>query len=159
VTEPEIYYFEWRWADDEVIQWQRDGDCNGCGACCKTLIQFTMSRAYLPPVNDFSDWLPNNGGVISARVGIGVQVMINGKSRYFDNIQIIPNDPNHKPCGYLTADNRCRVHAGKNRLCAMWPMTPTHAAAFEECSYTFTEIGRWKISELEAQDATEPQSV
>lgn len=140
-----IRYFEWRWEEDVVIEYRRDGECNGCGMCCMVRIQWDVSR----PDNDpFIGWSPRNGNRgRCAHAKVSTAVLINNNHwRYFDDIKI-GTEP--EICGMLTADKRCKIHAGKALIASAWPMSPVHVEALSECSYTFEEIGRWKISELE----------
>ena len=143
-----MQFFEWRWDEDTVIEYRRSGECNGCAACCKVSIEWQVPKnptsrpEYLLGLHG---WNNRNGALVPARIGIDTEVVINGRHRYFANI-MIGTEP--EICMYLGKDNRCRIHEGKALIASAWPMSPAHVAALPECSYTFEEIGRWKISEL-----------
>jgi hypothetical protein len=147
---PIMRFFEWDYDADSVVEYARDGECNECGACCSVLIKFAPYPTGQGQLNPILGWDSRNGEFINARKGKITEVRVGGKSRYFYDITIT-DEPER--CAMLTDDNRCRVHLGKRLLSRAWPITPDQVAAFKDCSYTFREIGRWKISEVESQSS------
>lgn len=148
----QIRYLEWRWDEDTVIEYRRAGECNGCGMCCMVRIEWLLPRRSEPEftpehILGVHGWNPRNGSLVPLRIGIETEVIVDGRRRYFSNITI-GKEPD--VCSMLTADKRCKIHAGKALIASAWPMSPAQVEALPECSYTFEEIGRWKISELES---------
>lgn len=139
-------FYEWNYDTDTLIEYERDGECNGCGACCMGVITFqvTGGEAFKAIHN------PHNGGPTTDEKGVWLSISVGDKRRFFKMVSIEKTD--HR-CPMLTDDNHCRIHAGKYLFSRAWPMNPSQVRAFEKCSYTFREIGRWKISELEAERA------
>jgi hypothetical protein len=136
-------YLEWDFDNDLLIEYERLGECNGCGQCCKAVIHFTAANFNSPVRHN-----PRNGGPTTDNQGVWTAVMNEqGQTRFF-KITAIEDIPDHA-CGRLTDDNRCRIQTGKPRICTAWPISPSQVAPFGQCSYTFREIERWKISEPE----------
>lgn len=124
-----------------VIEYERLGECNGCGMCCMEQVAFAIGGKDVPQGWDFRNgWHPVNKGKSSG-------VLVNGHWRWFSNF-VFGGNPNFKACHNLSADKRCKIHLGKTLLSRAWPITPDHAAAFSECSYTFQEINRWPMDDF-----------
>lgn len=145
-------YFRWDYEKHELVKFERSGECNRCGACCKALIRFVASEhGELGPNNTYENEDIRNGGRYVDQEGVWNEVVNDkGERRYFKFTEINPNDPEHPACLHLQGsghEHACAVHFDKNLLCRSWPMSPEHVTPFPECSYTFTEIGRWSMSE------------
>lgn len=130
-------YFKWDYDSNTVIEYARAGECNGCGACCKALIRFKVATAC-------KDIDPRNGQDATDSKGVWNEIN-NGDLRRLWQFEEIA--PNAEACRDLTDDNKCGVHFDKARICSAWPLAPEHVAPFPDCSYTFTEAWRGKISE------------
>jgi Fe-S-cluster containining protein len=135
-------YFEWDYTNDSVVEYERSGECNECGQCCTRVIRFVIRNNTYP----ITGWNPHNGATAPLQSGRFAEVRVGDKRRFFNNAIITDEIV---PCTMLTAEKRCAIHAGKHLLARAWPMTPDHVSAIPECSYSFREVGRWKISELE----------
>lgn len=143
-------YTEWDFDNDIVTVYERHGECNGCGACCATVIRFATNNRGLGQPNPISGWDPRNGEFSSiSHSGVVNEVQVGGRRRFFMNIEI--TDEPYR-CSMLTADNRCMIHVGKHLLSREWPLSPKQVTPFPECSYTFEILGQWKISEIGAPD-------
>jgi len=77
--------------------------------------------------------------------GVVTELRVGDKRRFWENVRV--TDERFR-CGMLTDSNRCRIHIGKHLFSRGWPMSPRHVKPFPECTYTFREISRSKISEL-----------
>lgn len=143
---PDLRFFEWDYDNDLVTEFERSGDCNGCGACCMGLIRFMVAGGDTLKANHN----PRNGGPTTDGAGVWLSVAVGGKARYFKMVSIEKTD--HR-CSMLTTDNKCRIHLGKSLFSRAWPMNPSQIEPFDRCSYAFREVGRWKISEPEADRA------
>ncbi len=141
-----VRYFEWDIPNDKVVEYARAGECCGCGACCMAFIAFTTQAHGFGHANPIAGWNSANGELAPCADGISIEVKVGDKRRFFNNMRIETKD--QPRCSHLTADNRCSTHIGKMLLHRTWPMTPSQVTPFPECTYTFTEVGRWKISEL-----------
>lgn len=143
----ETQYYEWDYTTRTVIQYERQGECNGCGACCKAHIEFRTSiRPDLPPnVRMEGDPEPREGGAYTTGKGIWSEVRLpDGRRRFFEVYEIKPDTGR---CSQLGEDNKCTMHLSKLLICSGWPFAPSQVAPFPECSYSFVEVGRWNISE------------
>lgn len=151
----DMRYFEWDYDNDTLTEFVREGECNGCGACCMTVIKWQYSQANRDEIEartGLRSWNPSNGVSQAHREGVVTEIRIGDKSRYYADL-VVTDKAERCPC--LTSDKRCAVHTGKRRICTAWPMSPRHVEPFKECSYSFREIGRWKISEIETEAAKE----
>lgn len=146
-----IRYFEWDFETGYVTEYTRQGECNGCGACCMTLIRWEYSQDVhreLTLHTGLTTWNFGNGSpYMDYPTGVYTSVLIGGKWRYFRDLTVHTDEP-QKKCRELTDDLKCRVHMGKRLISSAWPMLPRHVAPFSECSYEFTEIARWHWQSL-----------
>lgn len=62
-------------------------------------------------------------------------------------LEVVPKE--ESSCTHYK-EGQCLVQGQKSlafnksfALCEAWPVIPDHVALFEECSYTFVEVGRW----------------
>lgn len=135
-------YFRFDYDRGLVTEYVREGECNGCGACCLVVIKWLASNN-----RDLGDkanaWNAGNGDRwMDAEEGIYTAVYWGEQWRFFRSLQI--TDEAHR-CGSLTADNRCSVHLGKRLISRAWPMLPEHVTPFPECSFQFREIAQWTM--------------
>lgn len=138
MNEIPVTYIRWDYDNGEAIEYQREGDCNGCGACCRAMIRFRVSG------NCKDDDPRNLGDAKSAEInGVWAEVSKGDDRRIFAIVEVDHN-PKEIPCSALH-DNQCSVHFDKPHICAVWPVIPDQVALFKDCSYTFTEIQRWKF--------------
>lgn len=139
-----IEYYKFDFDECVVIRYERDGECNGCGLCCKYLIRFEGEERGFGKANPVTGWDPRNGDLRLYQGGITNAVVVNGKWRYFRNVEIMGE---YQPCRRLTDDNKCKIHMGKHLLSRAWPMSPEQASEFPECSYSFREVERKTMDE------------
>lgn len=138
-------YFKWDFDNKEQIEYRREGECNGCGACCKTLITF---HAYNKEDTEEFDQRDLDDAVYQEGVWSEVNTEDEGGNRrYFTEPKIDLKDTDHKPCSALSPEHKCMVHEMKPKICGVWPTLPEQVTPFEECSYSFVEIGRWPIED------------
>lgn len=134
---PASKYFRWDFDNSEVVQYERKGECNGCGACCKALIQFRVRNISSKRLKDGRDL-----GNATDGKGVWAQIKKGKKRRTFQVTHIVPGEVT---CSSLSPENKCMVHLDKPTICEVWPVLPEQVTPFKECSYTFEEIGRWPI--------------
>lgn len=136
----DMRYFTFDYNAGTVIEWERTGECNGCAACCTTVIRWQIDmNSQLP------GWDGRNGATTTDRQGRETGVYINGRWRFFKSLEVTTES--HR-CSMLTANNRCIVHTGKRLISRAWPMAPEHVTPFPQCSYSFQEVGRWTVEEF-----------
>ena len=121
---PEQRFLEYDYNTQEVIEYQRTGDCNHCGDCCTTPIYFH--------------------GISHQGRGVWGCVVEAGKPDFFQQVSHV-GAVGSEPCPYYTESKRCSIHEIKLRMCRVWPMTPSQVHLFPNCSYAFTEIIRSPI--------------
>ena len=89
------------------------GDCDGCSACCRG-----MGRSILLDPYDIFRLQKITGqnfaGLMQEKIELGVE----------DGL-ILPAlrlQPETDACGFLAADGRCSIHAGRPGLCRLFPL-------------------------------------
>ncbi len=136
-------FFEWNYDEGVVIAYERQGECNGCGDCCKATIRFAVAGQF---IEDGDLWqILGNGGVDTTGKHIWSEVRVRGERRFF-SVEAI--QPGTGRCSHLTGDNRCDVQLTKPLFHKAWPMSPRQTVPFERCSYTFRELARWPLASL-----------
>ncbi len=126
------------WETQEVITYERHGECNQCGDCCKTSIALgELQQGYsdgsrtpkmgLPGINQEGDW-----GTLAGEHNF-FQLIDTGKA---------------KTCSmYCEKDGKgaCIIQDVKEyeqMCCIVFPQVPSQLDTFPNCSYSFTEVGR-----------------
>ena len=134
-------YYEWDFVANEVVKWERHGECKKCGACCKSKVQFGFQKPFQTT---------KAGGHTTDEIGIWTEVDM-GRWRHFFKMQAIQLDG--PGCPTLTDDNLCDGHEDDERawICKKWPFSPRCVAAFPDCGYSFKEAERWRMDEIEGQ--------
>jgi Fe-S-cluster containining protein len=141
-----MQFTEWDYPNDTVTIYERSGECCECGACCMAVIRFQAFNRGFGHMNPVLGWDSRNGEFTNPADGVVNDVEVNGKHRYFWNVEV--TDEPYVACTMLSEDKRCKIHTGKHLLSRAWPMSPRHVTPFAECTYKFTEVARFKISEL-----------
>lgn len=133
---PPIRYIDWDYDNHVAVEYERLGECNGCGACCFALIRFSISNQL-----DESQG-GKRGGCSTDNKGVWTEVSRGNVRRYF---MFHPVDTSiYSKCGMLTYDNKCLLHKkGKKLIQSGWPFSPKNVTPFPQCSYSFSEINRW----------------
>ena len=134
-----LRYIRWDYDKGEAVEFERQGQCNGCGACCQSVIRFTVCGTHGFNTDDL-----NNGGDTTSGKGVWTELVFENDMRRFWRIFEI-DTVNLHPCSALLEGNRCAFHNHANNLCTEWPLAPEHVTPFPECSFTFKEVNRWPI--------------
>lgn len=130
----DIRYFSWDYDTNTAIEYERLGECNGCGACCYARVEFHLSS----PLPDYHE-----GGTTTDETGIWIEWASGDQRRFF---KFKPVDTSqYEKCSMLNYDNRCRLHAyaAKKLIQSGWPFCSDNVSPFRECSYSFREINRF----------------
>jgi Fe-S-cluster containining protein len=141
-------FFEWNYDEGIVLAYERLGECNGCGDCCRAEIWLNVAGELTPGNTPWEE--RGNGGPDTTGQGIWNEVRIGDVRRFF----LVRNAaPGNLHCAQLTEDNRCKIHLTKPLFDKAWPMSPRHIVPMPRCSYTFRELARWSLEALkEATD-------
>ena len=136
---PERAYYEYNFDAGYVMQFVREGFCNGCGACCQAQTELeTAPTNDRPPDLGNTDWTNRLGEK-------GVWTVARDNQGFYFATRL------HKsradvPCPAHGSDGKCRIHnVGKPIICQEWPMGPEQAALYPECSYWFKPIRAWVL--------------
>jgi Fe-S-cluster containining protein len=121
------------WSAEEIITYERSGDCNGCGACC---IYDTRIETFRPfkPVGGTPP-APTRAEDYTAKWGTlpGEDILYEFKPSL-----------RAKRCKYYQ-EGKCFLMQHfeyKPKPCEVFPLIPEDIALFDECSYSFKEISR-----------------
>ena|SRR5579859_7509246 len=134
------HFIEWDYTSNVATEYERLGECNGCGDCCMALIRFYVTNV---KKGQDSEWqLAADGGLTTTGQGVWVEVQIGDQRRFFQMLEVPPETSR---CKNLLDDNRCAIHATKPLLHKAWPMAPSQLKSFARCSYSFREIARRPI--------------
>ena len=145
-------FFEWNYNSNHVVEYERLGECNGCGDCCVALIRFFVLGKIKGQPNEWQ--IAANGGVATSGHGVWLEVWIGSHRRFFQMMEIKPES---MQCVHFTEDRKCDIHFTKPLLHKVWPLAPSQVTPFERCSYSFREIARRPIAISESTSA--PESV
>jgi len=130
-------YFEWNYITREVVEYERVGECNCCGDCCRAVVSF-VAGASKP-----EEWRVSSEHTDEA--GIWAEASPEAAPRYLIKMTSVEWPEDYVGCRALNADNKCDNHLSKLSICAYWPFHPAHVAPFSRCSYSFKEVARWPI--------------
>lgn len=139
-------FFKWDFDNQEVIEYEREGECNNCGQCCTTLIRYELAGRKTGGPGKLGDTMDDKGVWSEYK---------QGRTRRF--AKLTETGPiGEAPCSKFV-EGRCAIHEKKSlafrgelAMCKAWPMIPEHVTPFDQCSYKFTEIGRWRIDDVKA---------
>ena len=128
-------YLGWDYESHEVIEYERRGECNECGDCCRATIT-----------------LRGKNGDITDHEGTWSEVTRdNFKDRFF--LRMLWVEQLNEPCCQLR-DNKCAIQdlkQSQQRICAEWPTHPSQVEPFPNCSYSFVEIS-WEPFGLDEKE-------
>lgn len=113
-------FFDYDYNTREVIEYERVGECNHCGDCCTTRIDFH--------------------GIGHKGRGIWACVTEPGSEDFFQQVARV-GEIGGEVCQQYTGKG-CGIYPDRLRMCRTWPMSPAQLAIFPRCSYTFKEIDR-----------------
>ena len=135
-------YIDWDYDTNIATEYERTGECNQCGDCCKRRVNTRMVDG---------DKM-NHGGRTTDGDGRWSEID-DGKKEEFIKFYMEPGDT-HETCVALDPYNRCieQEFGKKPWVCAIWPTAPSDIEQFPRCSYEFVEINRWKIDEVEYRE-------
>lgn len=129
-------YINWDYDTKQAIEYERLGECNGCGECCMALIRFDIEK-------DCED--AREGSTTAGIDGIWTEHDDREKRRFF-RFQPVDASKVHI-CPMLTYTKKCLLHEkGKQLIHSGWPFCPENVTPFKSCSYSFREISRWEFT-------------
>ncbi len=153
MSEPTYTYIRWDYDNNTAQRLERKGECNGCGKCCKAIIEL---RAAVQD-RDVTRADVVNGGDCVDEEGVWHEITnARGDRRYLKVVEInTAAIADGHVCSALMQQNGkgfCNHHFEKTLICAAWPMAPEHVTPFEGCPYTFEVTEEWQIDEPEGDE-------
>ena len=142
-----IKFIDWDYDTLIVTEYERVGECNQCGDCCKTRINIQLvggdKNAHVGTTTD------EQAGTTTDEQGRWSEIGYsdNDNERQFVRFYM-PDEPVLCSCS-AQADNLCTLNGEKPWGCRVWPTAPSDITQFVNCSYKFVEIGRWGFGESE----------
>jgi Fe-S-cluster containining protein len=132
----------WDYDVQTVKRYLREGECNSCGLCCRTSIQFSVAQ----PLD--SEQL-HQGGQKTTGQGRWVEINHNGSRTFY---RILSYAQEQFQCRYLDTDSLCEVYPDRSLLCREWPFCPEDIVSFPDCSYQFELVGEWPFAQIKKQN-------
>ena len=131
-------YFSWEFDSNRLVEYERRGECNMCGECCRALITLHHKSRNHDGAND-SPSTDRRGTWGEARPD-------DGPEPYFLRVASVEK-PEGYHCEQLTPNNICLMHDFKKRMHREWPFHPDQVSPFPNCSYQFVQIAEGPIPE------------
>jgi len=148
VTHPESpplrgpLFIEWNYDTLVAREYERSGECNGCGDCCRTVFNMKM----------FGGEKTEHGGLAVDGKGIWTEIVSDSEDeddREFIRFSITEED---RPCSALLPDGKCTQHGPRKQWCCrVFPTSPRDIDSLPNCSYEFTEIRNWVFEDGEGE--------
>ena len=144
LTGGRVYFVEWDYDNNTATHYERTGQCNRCGECCKADITY-QAIPHLKdcvPVNPQNWWLHTDGK------GTWNEVLFYGTRRF---LKITKMSLDEIRCSSLSRSNKClmRLFGGwSSVLCKAWPLSPKWTELFPNCGFAFEEIEHWAIDDV-----------
>lgn len=138
-------YFEYDYDRGVVTEYERQGECNQCGDCCRADIAISVQG--LAPDTERATFMA--GGPATSGAGVWQVVEDEGGLHCY---QVAWVSPGTSACPSLDAAGRCGAYAERHKYCQRWPLTPADIQPFPRCGFRFVEIGAWPIASLPAQE-------
>lgn len=133
-----VRYITWDYDNGVAIEYERSGECNGCGACCMAMVAFNIKGV---------KWETNHdAGMLGTQTdgtGLWHEIRRGSLRRMYGHVDITEGTA----CSQLDENFRCKIYDARPLLHTTWPISPFQVTPFKDCSYSFTEIGRWPIDE------------
>jgi Fe-S-cluster containining protein len=141
-------FTDWNYDTGVATEYERIGECNQCGNCCRATFDLKMSEG--------SDKRFNGGNGTDGE-GQWPEIKevsdiphING-NREFVAFVLRRQNPN-PPCYALDPEtNLCTINSGFSKpwCCSIFPTAPSDIANLPNCSYEFIKVNEHAIEELE----------
>jgi len=148
----EITFHSWDHDQNEVIEWERLGECNQCGECCTAMIRFNVAGERFETLPDgtlmfpTTNVTPKSGGTTTDGKGLWHSITRGNLTRFFEVTE--QGEIGSHYCPQLLGNNRCAVQSNKTLFNKVWPMHPNQVTPYPNCSYKFDEVARWRLDEL-----------
>jgi Fe-S-cluster containining protein len=143
-------FYEWNYDTGKITLWQRNGECNHCGQCCKDAADIgfdVASSMEIKPGQYQENYNTKNGGDTTSGKVVWSEGRENKRRVFFGNIRRL-NKTGYTPCE-MWKNERCSMHDEKPNICKLFPMSPHDVVMFNECSYSFEKIEEWDMSEMD----------
>ena len=131
--------YEYDYDKREIREYERQGECSKCGACCDGGISFLWASSH----SDEKDIDTKHLRGCNSTDGTGVWTcLVRGLGDVVFYKTILTSETHRKatPCPALK-DNLCSHHGpDKLPICAVWPLTPHDVRFLPMCSYTFVLV-------------------
>ena len=134
-------FIDWNYNTMIGTEYERRGECNQCGTCCKTTINIRMVDGDKT----------THGGVTTDGIDRWSEVPTK-YCREFVKFYMPTLDKEEEParCSALGFDNQCVLHDyDKPWVCQVWPTAPSDIIPFKKCSYEFVEVDNWAFEDNE----------
>lgn len=139
-------YIEWDYERGIATEYERHGECNGCGDCCRSEVAFDFQKLAADEPNGAGR--ERGGGASTDGQGVWQEVD-DGNQRTFRRLRGIWFCD--QPCSQLGPGDHCVIHQSKPKFCALWPVSPRDTISFPMCGYSFCKLREWEIDRESSQ--------
>lgn len=130
-------FYQWDYDNGIAIEYERIGECNQCGDCCKGGIIFETQQKI--------DGNGRNGGRSISDKGKWNEILLFGDVIESERVFFgqCKNYSRDSACGSFDEDAGCTIYSRRPLICQTWPHAPKDIARFRNCSYSFLEVSQW----------------
>jgi Fe-S-cluster containining protein len=131
-----VQFIRWDWEQNLAICYERTGECNRCGDCCKAVINVAVPNYSHSEKNDedkrgMDIWVETYPDKNLPEISRGLIRFSATRDK--------------TRCYALAPKNTCSLNGEKPWVCTIWPTCPDDIRFFNRCSYSFIEINKWKF--------------
>jgi len=140
-------FTEWNYDTGIATEYERIGECNRCGDCCRSVIDIKITK---------DGNKRYHGGKTTNEEGRWSEIMeVSDVAHIKENrefIAFIPTDREHGGCHALDPETSlCTINSGFSKpwCCSVFPTAPSDIKNLPNCSYEFIKVNEYSIEELE----------
>lgn len=149
MSESNVTFLGWNYKEGIVTRYKRNGECNGCGDCCRKLI-FVQ-----PPNDEIEETLSKHSGESEADFhSEHMEPEFDNPDRHLWRFDVTDQD---HTCAMLQAleggKGSCKIQSEKPAQCTIFPTHPNDIKNLPNCSYSFETVEQWTFEPT--RDASE----
>ena len=146
-------FIAWDYVTSIATEYERRGECNQCGDCCRKTINMDMVEG---DKNAHGGRGTNGAGIWSEIADADPREFVRFYLLPYEVLETMykPKDI-HRPCTDLDENNLCISNGEKPWICSIWPTGPHDIKKFPNCSYEFVKGDSWQFGHEEIDNAAE----
>ncbi len=130
-------FIHWDYNKNIATEYERKGECNQCGDCCKGGMVFKTA--------DVIESNGRNGSRATTEKGIWnelvlVEDIVDNERIFFGQSRTYQME---SACSSFREGIGCTKYIDRPQICKSWPHSPKDVARFRRCSYYFEKVDQW----------------